>query len=193
VPGARWQESAALLGLGVAPKTVSEFELSEMLGNSSLLLQRTTRRVTQLYDRVLGVAGLTADQFGLLANLAAMAYRGLDAPSIGQFAEQMGMDRRTLNRHLKQPGDSGLVTVAISQSNKRVRTVGITEAGVAKLSEALPSWREAQAELDEALGIEARLALNGLLALADERLTSEETAAPESVRAPRGGVDGGDR
>ena len=151
----------------------SEIELGEMLANSALLLQRTTRRVTKMYDRVLGAVGLTANQFGLLASLVAMSARGLDAPSMGLVAEQMGMDPTTLNRNSKRLQDSGLIRVTNSHADKRVHTIRITKAGAAKFMEALPIWREAQAQLDEALGIEARLALNDLLTLMDERLTSK--------------------
>ena len=154
----------------------SERELGEMLANSAILLQRTTRRVTKMYDRALGAVGLTANQFGLLASLVAMSARGLDGPSMGLVAERMGMDPTTLNRNSKRLQTYGLISVTNSHPDKRVRTVRITDAGTAKFMEALPIWRQAQAQLDQALGIEARLALHALLTLMDERLTSKGAA-----------------
>src|SRR5262249_42434334 len=148
----------------------NESELAELLGNSSLLLQRTTRRVTQVFDRMLDPVGLTTNQFGLLANLFGISARGLDALRVGVFAERMGMDPTTLNRNLKPLEAAGLVGVGTALADKRGRTIHITDAGRVKLIDALPHWREAQAQLDRAIGVEARLALNALLDLADERL-----------------------
>ena len=48
----------------------------------------------------------------------------------------------------------------------------ITEAGIAKLRQAVPLWRKAQRQIDDALGIDASVALNGLLELSYERLSN---------------------
>jgi hypothetical protein len=51
-----------------------------------------------------------------------------------------------------------------------VRTVAITRRGRGKLREAVPLWRQAQAEVERILGIEATVALNGLLDLSAAKL-----------------------
>jgi DNA-binding MarR family transcriptional regulator len=151
---------------------IGELDLDTLLGNTSLLLPRTNRRLTRLFDCRLNSVGLTSTQFGLLANLAGMSATGRDAPRIGVFAERMGVGPTTLYRNLKPLVAARLVALTAGPTDKRVRTVHITEAGRARLVEALPRWRKAQDLLDETIGTEARLALNALLELADERLTA---------------------
>ena len=150
-----------------------EINVSQVLGCTCLRLRRTTRRVTQLYDRLLDPVGITAGQFGLLANLAGLRMTGTDALPMRALAKRMGLDPTTLNRNLKPLAARGLLAVGADPADKRVRVVRITDAGRAKLREALPSWQCAQARLDEALTVEARLALNGLLDLTFVRVTDE--------------------
>ena len=147
-----------------------EIDLDNLRGNTSFLLPRTNRRLSRLYDRMLDPVGLTTNQFGLLANLAGMSAVGLDAPRIGVFAERVGVDPTTLHRNLKLLVAARLVALKVGPTDKRVRTVHITDAGRARLVEALPCWRKAQALLDQTMGLEARLSLNALLEFADERL-----------------------
>ncbi len=76
-------------------------EIRELLGCTCLRLRRATRNVTQFYDHSLQPAGVTANQFGLLARLHAASLGGSDGISIGVMAESIGMDPTTLNRNLK--------------------------------------------------------------------------------------------
>ncbi|HEX9449051.1 MAG TPA: MarR family winged helix-turn-helix transcriptional regulator, partial [Dongiaceae bacterium] len=76
--------------------------LRDITGCTCLGLRRTTRLVTQIYDRHLTPAALTANQFGLLGYLLGAAMMGVaDGLSIGQLADRLGMDPTTLNRNLK--------------------------------------------------------------------------------------------
>ena len=143
-----------------------EIDLHEVMGCTCLRLRKTTRRVTQLFDRCLDPVGLTSSQFGLLANLTLLRTRGSDAIPIRALAERMGSDPTTLSRSLRLLVQRGLLGLVADPADKRVRAVQITDAGRAKLIESLPHWRQAQARLDEALTVEARLALNGLLEVA---------------------------
>lgn len=138
----------------------------ELSACTCLRLRRTTRRVTQIYDHHLEPAGLTVSQFGLLARLHA-AGRNL---SIGALAERAGMDPTTLNRNLKPLVTQGLVANAPDPADGRVRTVAITQAGRTKFEAAVPYWRRAQTQVEETLGTEATLALNGLLDLSFAKL-----------------------
>ena len=81
------------------------------------------------------------------------------------------MDPTTLNRNLKPLEAKALVGNAADPADRRVRTVLITEKGQAKLQKAVPFWRRAQAQVEEALGAEAALALNGLLDLSSAKLS----------------------
>src|SRR5215831_13336623 len=140
-----------------------EIDPREVMACTCLRLRKTTRRVTQLFDRCLDPVGLTSSQFGLLANLAWLDTTGSDALAIRALAERMGLDPTTLSRTLRPLVERSLLVLVANPGDKRVRAVQITDAGRSKLLEALPHWRRAQARLDEALSTEARLALNGLL------------------------------
>ena len=148
---------------------MTETDVREVAQCSCLRLRRITRRVTQLYDRYLEPAGLTVNQFGLLARLYGASLRS-ETLAISALAERVGMDPTTLNRSLKPLESAGLVANGSDPADQRVRAVLITARGRARLSAALPAWRKAQAHIDAALGIDAAVALNGLLELSYARL-----------------------
>ena len=138
-------------------------EIRELLECTCLRLRRTTRNVTQLYDRLLQPAGLTANQFGLLARLYAASLGGSDGMSIGVMAESIGMDPTTLNRNLKPLEAMDWVRVVPDSTDARVRKVRMTDEGQRTLLKALPFWRQAQARLRKSLGLQAVTDLNALL------------------------------
>jgi DNA-binding MarR family transcriptional regulator len=137
-------------------------------------MRRATRRVTQLYDRALGVAGLTVNQFGLLAYLQGANLAGADGLPIGFIADFLGMDPTTLNRNLKPLVANGLVRNLSDPADGRVRKVQITDKGKRTLLGALPLWREAQAQIEKALGTNKTAALNELLDVSAARLRPTE-------------------
>lgn len=147
-----------------------DIDIRAVLGCTCMRLRRTTRRVTQLYDQQLAPAGITAAQFGLLARLHGATLRGAAALPIGVLADEHGMDPTTLTRNLKPLLAAGLVQDSRDASDRRVRMVSLTEAGHQCLARAMPLWREAQRRIEAALGVEAMLALNGLLDLSTARL-----------------------
>src|SRR5262249_33096693 len=90
--------------------------------------------------------------------------------SVGTLAERVGMDPTTLNRSLKPLEKMGLIANSSNPNDRRVRAVTITDAGTKKLVAALPKWREAQTRIDTTLGLDATVALNGLLELSYQKL-----------------------
>jgi DNA-binding MarR family transcriptional regulator len=138
---------------------------AEIATCTCLGLRRATRQVTQLYDRALEPVGLRITQFGLLAQLFAA-----DPIGMGDLAERLGMDGTTLTRNLKPLASRGFVKVDIDRGDRRARLIRLTVAGHDIFRRALPLWRAAQARVDERLGRETRLALNGLLDLSAARL-----------------------
>jgi DNA-binding MarR family transcriptional regulator len=148
----------------------ADVDLREIMGCTCLRLRKTTRRVTQVFDRCLAPCGITSSQFGLLVNLAWLRTSGSNGLPIRVLAENMGLDPTTLSRTLKPLVERSLLVLIGNPADKRVRAVQITDAGRAKIVEALPHWRRAQARLDEAVSTEAQLALNGLLELTFARL-----------------------
>jgi DNA-binding MarR family transcriptional regulator len=147
----------------------TDIDIREIAQCTCLRLRRTTRRVTQIYDRLLEPVGLTVNQFGLLARLYGASLRR-EILSIGTLAERVGMDPTTLNRSLKPLEAARLVANATDPADRRVRAVLITEEGIGRLREAVPFWRDAQAQIDKAVGIDTGVALNGLLELSYVRL-----------------------
>jgi DNA-binding MarR family transcriptional regulator len=137
-------------------------DVEEIAGCTCLRLRRASRKLTQIYDRLLGIAGLTVNQFGLLAQLygADVKSTGL---SMGAIADRLGLDPTTLNRNLKPLHLQGLVKDAIDAADHRVHIIRITEKGRRTLERAMPFWRQAQGQVSRVLGEEAIGALNGLL------------------------------
>jgi DNA-binding MarR family transcriptional regulator len=148
---------------------MTDLDIHEVAQCSCLRLRRITRRVTQIYDHHLQPAGLTVNQFGLLARLYGARLRQELLP-LSTLAERQGMDPTTLNRSLKPLETAGLISNGVDLADQRVRVVLITEQGIDKLREAVPLWRKAQAQIDQALGLDAAVALNGLLEVSYARL-----------------------
>ena len=115
--------------------------------------------------------GLTVNQFGLLAYLCGASLARTNA-SIGTMAEWLGMDPTTLNRNLKPLLVKGLVKNVLDPADGRVRIVAITEKGLRMLREAVPRWRNAQANVEKAIGSKSIAELNTLLDLSSAKLGS---------------------
>jgi DNA-binding MarR family transcriptional regulator len=109
-------------------------------------LRRTTRLVTQLYERSLRSAGVTAPQFTLLQALKL-------APGISQkkLAELLGTDSTTLTRTLALLRKRGWLS-ANPGADRRALRLGLTKAGENEYERALPFWQSAQKRLKQALG-----------------------------------------
>jgi DNA-binding MarR family transcriptional regulator len=146
-----------------------EKDLREIIGCTCLRMRRATRRITQIYDHALEPIGITVNQFGLLAHLygASLSGSGL---SIGALAERLGTDPTTLNRTLKPLQERGAVKDAIDPDDARVRLVLITDKGQRELAKAIPLWRQAQEQVESALGSKPMRDLNGLLDLSVAKL-----------------------
>src|SRR6266852_4968147 len=98
-----------------------------------LHLQRAARAVARCFDDALRPLGLTNGQFSLL-----MSLNRPQAPTIGNVAALLAMDRTTLTACLKPLERRGLVTVAIDDADRRSRRLMLTPAGRALLVAALP-------------------------------------------------------
>ena len=122
-------------------------------------MRRTARIVTQAYDRALKPAAIQANQFSLLAALHKAGDD--DGIRLGALAEILGLDRTTLTRNLNPALRAGWLQVVEGQ-DRRERLVALTEAGQAKLIEALPLWRQAQEQTLGRLGRSKSAALMDL-------------------------------
>lgn len=137
--------------------------LQDVMDCTGLRIRRTSRLITQVYDHALAGAGLTINQFGLLASLYGVDLVRSEGLSIGALSERLGVDPTTLNRTLKPLTARDLVKDSSNPADGRVRIVRITEKGKRELLKAMPLWRQAQARLDGVLGTKTKSALNDLL------------------------------
>ncbi len=120
-------------------------------------LRRTTRMVTQAYDRALRPAGLRATQFAMLAVLAK---RGQVRQS--KFADVLGMDGTTLTRNLQPLVKNNWIEID-RDSDQRVRLISITRQGRRVVTKAVPMWQQVQARFVTGLGDEQWSHLLGAL------------------------------
>lgn len=111
-----------------------------------LAVRQGARQLTQFYDRHLAPTGLRATQYPILARL------GRSGPlSINALATGMVMDRTTLGRALRPLERDGLVAIGVGR-DARTRELSLTPAGRARLAEAVPLWRGAQAAFEQGYG-----------------------------------------
>jgi DNA-binding MarR family transcriptional regulator len=115
-------------------------------GCTSFKLRQLSRRVSQHFDRVVGLAGLKTTQYSLLSHIVKL---GPMRP--GALAASMEMDASTLTRNLQPLVAQGWVVVDPGDDG-RSRVVGVTEAGRDKRAEAQREWKRAQVSLNERLG-----------------------------------------
>ena len=143
----RSKASAALLRSS-PPASVTESAAIREVGRrcACFNLRRVTRAVTQVYDEYLRPTGLRVTQFTVL-----VALRNLHQSTVNQLADKLVVDRTTLTRNLRPLEDAGLVRTRQGE-DRRVREIFLTNAGEAKLQEALPLWRDAQSQMRRALG-----------------------------------------
>lgn len=106
-----------------------------------LHVRRAARALARRYDEALRPLDLTNGQFSMM-----MALNRPAPPSIGEVAKLLAMDRTTLTANLKPLERRGLVEVTADPSDRRSRRMSLTPAGQKLLAEAVPLWRQAQAE-----------------------------------------------
>ncbi len=111
-------------------------------------LRKTSRAITQHYDRVLQPSGLRGTQFTILATTAKS-----EAITITQMAKQLVMDRTTLTRNLRPLEKQGFIEI-IPGDDLRTRYVTLSKKGRNVLTKALPLWEKAQRHFEKGLGDE---------------------------------------
>ncbi|MGA7815469.1 MarR family winged helix-turn-helix transcriptional regulator [Caballeronia sp.] len=110
-------------------------------------LRRATRGIGQLYDGMIGSAGINAAQYNLLHTISR-----LDAPTQSKLAGEMVMDLSALGHTLKPLIRDGLVASRKDNEDARRRRITLTKAGEAKLHEAEMLWKQAQKRFDSLVG-----------------------------------------
>jgi DNA-binding MarR family transcriptional regulator len=162
-----WMTGATGAGSGTGearPKARLAAVLAEMDGRCNCTAARkATRYLSASYDKAIAPAGLRITQFNILHRLALHG-----SATITALAPLIAIDRTTLATNLKPLERDGLVVVRTSEADRRARMVEITEAGLARLEEAIPLWKAAQRRFEDAYGAadasQLRAALRAVLA-----------------------------
>jgi DNA-binding MarR family transcriptional regulator len=113
---------------------------------TAMNLRMAGRAVSQYYDAMLAPAGITVNQFALLAALEA----GGPTP-MTQLADRVVTDRTTLTRTLRPLQRDGFVKIAAGDDRRR-RVVDVTAKGRTTLAKARPLWERAQSKIVKELG-----------------------------------------
>lgn len=111
--------------------------------------RKAARAVSRRYDRLVRHFGLKAAQFSVL-----ILIREGEGETSGELAARLAMDRTTLLRNIALLEKKGLARGKPAESG-RGRTYELTERGAALLEQAIPLWRQAQADLQNEMGADA--------------------------------------
>jgi DNA-binding MarR family transcriptional regulator len=121
-------------------------------------LRRAARAVSRLYNRELQSHGIEITQFTLM-----MALHHVDEISQGDLGEMLALDSTSLTRMLKLLKDHGWVQ-AKEGRDRRFRLFRLSKAGREKFQECLPHWKQAQEQLEAAMGQKKMRELSAALA-----------------------------
>jgi DNA-binding MarR family transcriptional regulator len=126
----------------MSKRNAPDFDTTHHVRDTCLCLhvQRAARVMARRYDAALRPVALSHGQFSLL-----MSLNRAEAPTIGEVAALLAMDRTTLTANLKPLERRQLVKVSVDEADRRSRRMRLTPAGRALLEAALPLWRRAQA------------------------------------------------
>ena len=110
-------------------------------------MRKAMRRVSQIYDAALAPCGLRSTQRSILVTIARAG-----APTMGELAGSLVLDRSALAHNLKPLEREGLIEIVADEQDRRSRLVRLTQAGRKKLARSLPFWEEAQRRFEGAFG-----------------------------------------
>ncbi len=112
-------------------------------------LRRTSRALTQAYEKELRPLGLRATQFTILQVLSHVG-----EASQSQLGEMLATDSTTLTRTLRIMDRQGWIGERRG-ADRRERWLRLAKAGEAKLNRALPAWEKVQSRLRHKIGEQA--------------------------------------
>ena len=149
--------------------------LIELHRCNNTALRKASRRLSQTYDEFLGPSGLRSTQLSVLAEID----RGAGvAPTMGELADALAMDRSTLGKNLRPLERDGFITSAADREDRRIKRVVLTPEGRRKISEAQVMWQEAQEQFENRFGVDEAKALRKALL----RVTADTSTAHGTQR-----------
>ncbi|NQX58178.1 MarR family winged helix-turn-helix transcriptional regulator [Paenibacillus qinlingensis] len=112
-------------------------------------LRRAARHISRFYDTCLSESGsgLRATQYAILGYV-----KNRGAQTMNELAELMTMDRATIGHNLRPLERDGLVSIQVSERDRRARIVSITDEGLRRMELGRRGWERAQAEFERKFG-----------------------------------------
>ena len=111
--------------------------------------RKAARLITKMYEDHLSRVNLTSTQFSILVYVDEV-----EAASMKDLAVTLAMERTSVIRALQPLARDGLVAIGPHEEDARRNVVRLTDAGRARLAQAVPVWQQAQAEFDSRFGAE---------------------------------------
>src|ERR1700726_605294 len=124
-------------------------------------LRKASRRISQFYDTALAPVGIKSTQYSILSEVDR---RSVEGPvTMCELATAMVMDRSTLGHNLKPLERDDLVTLRLSDDDRRKRYVELTKKGRLILRKSRRLWQHAEGRFEKIFGKEPAAELRAVL------------------------------
>ena len=123
-----------------------EKSLSETPTCVAYNLRKSSRIVSKIYEKEMRGAPIHGPQFSLMIMIAKRGPQTITA-----LARDIGADRTTLTRNLRQLERKGVIAISNGKDD-RTKSVSILPAGEKALRDSVPYWKRAQTKVVAALG-----------------------------------------
>ena len=154
---------------------MGSFQKLDQSSCNNAAAKRASRRLGSFYDECLAPCKLRATQHALLQQIAR-----LGSPSMTDLATALVLDRSALSHTLRPLERDGLVATGDHKLDRRIRLVGLTEAGLKKLEECNALWSKAQGRFEASYGPEDAAELRKVM----DRLAELDFAYRSSTSRP---------
>ena len=112
-------------------------------------LRKTTRTITQFYDKMLQPTGLRSTQCLMLMEIC--SNENISVCSLGVI---LLMDQSTVTRNVELLRKSGYIDIKKEEQDCRKKCITITNKGLNTLNEAIPIFKQAQSKIENGIGKE---------------------------------------
>ncbi len=110
-------------------------------------LRKTTRTITQFYDKILQPTGLRSTQCSLLLDI--YLNENISVCDLGYI---LLMDQSTVTRNIEVLRKSGYIDIKKEEKDCRKKSISITDKGLRVIEAATPIWHEAQGKIENGIG-----------------------------------------
>ena len=112
-------------------------------------LRKTTRTITQFYDKMLQSTGLRSTQCLLLLEIS--LNENISVTSLGNI---LRMDQSTVTRNVELLRKSGYIDIKKEEQDCRKKCITLTNKGLNILNAAIPIFAKAQSKIEDGIGKE---------------------------------------